>query len=224
MPSRKTTIVTGEIYHVFNRSIARQTIFKHKSDYERMRELITFYRYFRPTIRYSHFNRLPRDKKQDFIEQQSLHSPLHIEILAYCIMPNHLHFLIKQTGEMGISTFMSNIQNSYAKYFNTKRNRTGALFQEMFKTVWIETDEQLLHVCRYIHLNPFTGFVVKQVTDLEQYAWSSFPSYLFSHDKSFVSTKIISSNFRSIIALKEFTYNQAEYQRKLDKIKHLTFE
>lgn len=69
-------------------------------------------------------------------------------------MPNHFHFLIEQTADKGIASHMQRFINSYAHYVNIKYKRVGPLFQGLFKGVLIESDEQFLHVSRYIHLNP----------------------------------------------------------------------
>lgn len=223
MATRKTPLVTGEIYHIFNRSIARQPIFTTQLHYQRMIELIQFYIFQKPPIRFSYYNRLQMKQKNNFFENLVKNHKHQVEIYAYCIMPNHLHFLLKQTEENGISKFLSNIQNSYAKYHNTKHDRSGSLFQELFKGVHIETDEQLLHVMRYIILNPYTGHMVKELSDLERYQWTSFPEYMGKR-KSFVNTEMISGLFRSTEKLKQFIFNQADYQKMLDKIKHLILE
>lgn len=139
-------------------------------------------------------------------------------------MPNHVHFLIKEIKQKGISTFMSNFQNSYAKYFNLKTDRSGSLFQTMFKAVRIETDEQLIHVARYIHLNPVTAFILKTVKDLKSYPWSSFSTYSTKQISDLINTDIILSYFPSINKFVEFTEDQTSYQRELDGIKHLTLE
>jgi putative transposase len=138
-------------------------------------------------------------------------------------MPNHFHFLIQETTNKGTSSFISNFQNSYAKYFNTKNKRNGSLFQQMFKSVLIETDEQLLHIARYIHLNPLTSFILKDIDELSSYPWSSFQEYIGTEAK-IVDKKLILNLFPSINHFIEFTKDQIDYQRQLDKIKHLTFE
>jgi len=138
-------------------------------------------------------------------------------------MPNHVHFLMKELEKNGISRFMSNFQNSYAKYLNLKTNRTGSLFQSMFKAVRIESDEQLIHVCRYIHLNPLTSYVIRDVDGLERYPWSSYPEY-FKGISDLIDTNLISDFFPSKKEFRKFTLDQVDYQRQLDKIKHLSLE
>lgn len=108
-------------------------------------------------------------------------------------MPNHFHFLIKELEENGTRKFISNIQNSYAKYFNTKNERSGSLFQEMFKAVRIESDEQFVHVARYIHLNPYSAFILDNINSIKVFPWSSFGDYLGTNSHSFVNCSFLSS-------------------------------
>ncbi len=223
MPYRKTPIVSGEIYHVFNRSIARQHIFLNQRDYQRAIETIDFYRYRKLPLRFSHFNRLALEQKQEFINNHMRDSKPMLEIFAYCIMPNHIHFLLRQILDHSISDFMRNFQHSYSKYFNTKRERTGSLFQSMFKAVRVESDEQLLHVSRYIHLNPVTAYIIK-IDDLIHYPWCSFKDYIESFDNSLVNTKVIMEYFKSQEEYKKFVFDQVKYQKSLVKIEHLLLE
>ena len=221
MPYRKTPLIPGEIYHVFNRSIAKQPIFITSKDYKRALEVIDFYRFQKPGISFSHFKNLPNDQVVLFMENLTKnHDPL-IEILAFCIMPNHVHFLLRALKENSISTFMTNFQHSCSKYFNTKNERSGSLFQSMFKAVRIEDDEQLVHVSRYIHLNPVSSFIIR-IDSLDSYPWSSFNNYI--HGQGFVNTNHILNLFKSKDEYKKFVYDQADYQQKLDQIKHLTLE
>ena len=223
MSYRRTPIVTGEIYHTFNRSIARQPIFLSVRSYSRALELINFYSYIQPRLRFSHYNRLPLKEKADFLEDLKINGRKQIKLFAFCLMPNHVHFLMKELEKNGISRFMSNFQNSYAKYLNLKTNRTGSLFQSMFKAVRIESDEQLIHVCRYIHLNPLTSYVIRDVDGLERYPWSSYPEY-FKGISDLIDTNLISDFFPSKKEFRKFTLDQVDYQRQLDKIKHLSLE
>lgn len=223
MSYRRIPIVTGEIYHTFNRSIARQPIFLNTRNYSRALELIHFYSYIKPRLRFSHYNRLSLKQKADFLDDLKNNGRKQIQIFAFCLMPNHVHFLMREIEKNGIPKFMSNFQNSYAKYLNTKINRTGALFQSMFKAVRIESDEQLIHTSRYIHLNPLTSYVIKDMDDLENYPWSSYSEY-FKENSDLIDASLISGFFPSKKELKKFTFDQVDYQRQLDKIKHLSLE
>lgn len=224
MPYRKTPLITGEIYHVFNRSVARQPIFVFQKDYKRALDIIGFYIYQKPLLRFSHYNRLPEKQKTDFIQNLKKKGKKQINLISFCIMPNHFHFLIKEIHPEGITTFMRNFQNSYAKYFNKRSERSGAVFQSMFKAIRIETEEQLLHVCRYIHLNPLTSYLIKDLSELETYPWNSFKYFLENKDQESVDVKFILDYFPSIKKFKEFIFDQIDYQRRLDQIRHLIVE
>ncbi len=223
MSQRRTPIVPGELYHVFNRSVAREPIFITKRDYYRALEVIEYYLYGKSELRFSFYNRLAVEQKQIFLTHLKTKQRI-IDILAYCLMPNHMHFVIKELEPRGIVWFMSNIQNSYAKYFNVKHHRTGALFQAMFKCVRVETDEQLLHVVRYGHLNPLTSYVVKGVDELESYPWSSYQDYIGKRKSDIVSTALVLGQFSSVERFRQFTLDQANYQRELWKMEHLILE
>lgn len=147
-----------------------------------------------------------------------------VDIICFCLMPNHFHLLLNQLKDNGISKFMANLQNSFTRYFNTKHERIGHLLQGQFKAVLIEDDNQLLHVSRYIHLNPYSSYVVKDLESLEQYLWSSFPEYLGKVAAEICNKEIILSQFKDKKDYKKFVFDQADYQRRLEEIKHLVIE
>lgn len=224
MPYRRMPLVNGEVYHVFNRSVANQPIFLQTRNYQRALEVIEFYIYSRPPLSFSHYRRLAVEQRSKFLERMQKFVPKHIEILAYCLMPNHFHFLIRQGQENGVANFLRNFQNSYAKYFNTKTERSGALFQSMFKAVRIESDEQLIHVARYIHLNPSTSYIIKGVQELESYPWNSFAEYLSKQPSKIIDKGKVLGFFKSLNEFKKFTLDQRDYQRRLESVKHLFLE
>ncbi|OGH42464.1 MAG: hypothetical protein A3H79_04370 [Candidatus Levybacteria bacterium RIFCSPLOWO2_02_FULL_36_8b] len=224
MSYRKEPFVVSQIYHIFNRSIARQPIFLGNSYYQRAMEVMEFYSYTNPPLRFSHYNRLPLKSKLDFMNELKKKHQGQIEMFAFCLMPNHVHFLIREIIENGIRIFMSNLQNSYAKYFNLRTKRDGSLFKTMFKGVRIETDEQFLHVARYIHINPLTAYILKNISQLEEYEWSSYPVYLNKSKSDIINTNTLLSFFPSTEKFIDFAKDQINYQRELDKIKHLLLE
>lgn len=222
MPGRLTPLVEGEIYHILNRSISHQPLFTGNREYRRALDGMYFYSFNSLPLKFSYFLKLSREKRENIINKL-LQGKKLVEIICFCLMPNHFHFLLKQIAEKGIAEFMSNFQNSYTRYFNTRHKRIGPLFQGPFKAVRVETDEQLLHLSRYIHLNPHSSYVVKNIKDLEKYQWSSFLEYLEKR-KGFCQKEIVLSFYRAPENYKKFVCDQAEYQRELQKIKHLTFE
>lgn len=223
MPYRKIPLVNGEIYHVFNRSIAQIPIYLSFKEFSRFIELINFYRYSSLSLCFSHFERLCREEKEVFIDNLQKNSDRLVDIFAYCLIPNHFHLLLKQLANNGISTLMSNLQNGYAKYFNLRHQRQGSVFQSMFKATRIETEEQFLHVSRYIHLNPCTSFIVEK-EKLPFYEWSSLPNYLGKRKSLLVNTKFILDMTGGADKYWKYIIDQADYQRKLGEIKHLTLE
>ena len=144
-------------------------------------------------------------------------------------MSNHFHILLKQLTENGISRFLSDLQNAYTRYFNIKQEKRGPLFSLQFKSVHIETDEQFVHVARYIHLNPYSSYVVKMIDDLFNYQWSSLREYLPNYNQLEIP---IISQIKDIMSFynykpKEFIadlLDQSDYQRELEKIKHLILD
>lgn len=223
MPYRKITLATDEIYHVFNRGVAKHPIFSEETDYTRLTDLINYYRFEKPCLRFSYFIRLAKTIKDNFWNNLKDKSQPLVEIISYCLMPNHFHLLLKQLKENGISIFMSNFQNSYVRFFNTKHKRPGPLFQSIFKAVRVETNDQLLYVNRYIHLNPSSSRLV-EIDKLTGYVWSSFPHYLGSIQLPFIKPELVLDQFKNIESYRKFVFDQADYQRKLDDIKHLVLE
>lgn len=223
MPGRLTPLVNDQIYHVFNRGINHQPTFLDKLDYRRAKLVIDFYRFNNLSTRLSKFFKLSIDNRAKIMDNLKRADDKLVEILAFNLMPNHFHLLLRQLKEQGISKFLGNLQNSYTRYFNTRHKRDGSLFLDQFKAKLIMTDEQLLHVSRYIHLNPHTSFVVKNLDMLLRYPWSSLPEYL-DNKPEICKLDIIMSLFKTPQDYQEFVKNQADYQRQLHKIEHLVLE
>ena len=201
----------------------RQPIFTIRKDYVRAGNLLKFYNYVDYPVRFSKFLLLSLDQRKE-IWQRLNGSKTFVDILAYCFMPNHFHLLLKQNEEKGISRLLKHFQIGYSKYFNTKNERVGPLLQGQFKAVKIETEEQLLHVSRYIHLNPFSSAVVSTPDNLINYEWSSLREYLENQPLGFCNKKIISSYFKKSVKYREFILDQANYQKELESIKHLVLD
>ena len=132
-------------------------------------------------------------------------------------MPTHIHLLMQQLEDNGISKFMNLLLKSYSKYFNEKYNRKGPLWEGRFKNVLVETNEQFLHLTRYIHLNPVTADLVNAP---EEWKYSSYLEYLALIDKN----KMI-CNFNSYLDMeatsyKKFVKDGISYEKVLAKIKN----
>ncbi len=170
-----------------------------------------------------------KSKNSKFSYQKRRALPLHdpvslqaeeykVEILAYCLMPNHFHLLAKQLVDGGLTSYIRHLANSYSHYVSVKYKRSGPLFTGRFKSVHIETDDQLLHVARYIHLNPVVSGIA---SDLSKYNWSSYLSYVGDSTNGLASPEKLLAYFKSKEDYKQFVHDQESYGRKLEKIKHL---
>lgn len=208
MPYRITPLIGGQIYHIYNRGVERRRIFENTRDYQRFFKTLTYYQLTGPKPKFSHFNQ-SNPFKPNFNKKI-------VEVIAYCLMPNHFHLLVKQLSENGISEFVSKLTNSYTKYYNIKYFRVGPLVQGQFKAVLMENDEQLVHLSRYIHLNPLVSNITK---NLDHYQWSSYQEYINGHE-GICNKDLILEHFTSPQSYKQFILDQADYTRQLELIKH----
>lgn len=221
MTLKRPTPTTGEIYHIYNKSIATENIFGNLNYLNKILKIINFYRYDQ-RIRLSFFNKMGKNRQRNYLLELKNAQPL-IDIYAQSFMPNHYHFLLKQLQDSGIKKFISNIQNSYAKFFNIINNREGSLFLNSFKFKRITKEEDFLHVCRYIHINHATSRLI-EFNQLATYPFCSYSWYLDSRLNKFINADLILNHFRSKDDFVKFHQNQVDYQRRLKEIKDLLLE
>lgn len=223
--NRNGELVNGEYYHIYNRGSEKRIVFSDKSDYKRAISLISYYQYLNPPVKYSFFIRFPSDEQSIITNKLSIKNSVLITIVAYCLMPNHFHLILKQNTDSGISKFMSNFQNSYTKYYNTKHDRVGPLFQGAYKLVRIENDEHMVHLSRYIHLNPVTSFVIKP-DHLFRYQWSSVNEYVSEtqSENGLCDKKLILSHFSDSNKYSTFLTEYIDITQELHALKKLIFD
>ncbi len=183
MPTRDPHAI-DEWYHCYNRGVDKRTLFEDVHDYERLQLGL----FVANGERYMHISNMKSPRHRDVLTDEDMDrgDPL-VEVGAYCLMPNHFHFLIREIGEGGIAKFMQKLCTSYTMYFNTKYERTGALLAGTFKSKHVPNDEYLKHLVSYIHLNPAKLFDPKWKTGgsanlvqerLRAYSYSSLPDFL----------------------------------------------
>jgi putative transposase len=223
MPRRTVPFISEAYYHIFNRGVEKRPIFIDKKSYTRFLETLTFYQYLKQPLSLSNYFRLSLQVRKS-MQITSQHSAKHVSICCYALMPNHFHILAQQTSIGNISMYLRNISDSYTRYFNSRNQRVGSLFQGQFKAVRIESDEQLIHVARYIHLNPYTAGLINKLEELRTYPWTSLPLYLSEKNNSLIDKQVIQGFFQNQDLHWKFILDQAEYQKKLDNIKHLLVE
>ena len=165
MPRPKRVQYPGAFYHVFNRGINKKSV------------------YFSPN-HYVYFLKLLEDvwKKYNF----SVH--------AYCLMKNHFHLLIEIHDEC-LSDIMRSLISQFATHLNKNLNADGSVFKDRFKSILIDSNQYLLNVMRYIHLNPIKAKICQQP---KHYKWSSFNNYLLTDPKHcFLTTSLILNYFKT---------------------------
>lgn len=216
---RKDLLANEEIYHILNRSIAEYKIVNDENDFVRMVSLLKYYRIGKPPCKFSQFTKLSNDEKNKIFNNPN--NEYLVDIISYCIMPTHPHLVLKQLIDDGISRYMSNILNSYSKYFNTKHLRKGPLWESRFKNILVENDQQLLHLTRYIHLNPVTAGLVEKPEDWFASSYKEYLKQIADENKICKFDNIFDF---TTIRYKKFVEDRTSYQKQLSRIKRLILE
>jgi putative transposase len=214
MPRRKVILATGETYHIFNKTLYGRPLFNDKRESKIFLASATYYLQPKPPVKFSIYRRQPD------IYKVNLENKL-VNVIAYCLMPNHYHFIATQLRKNGIRRFVQRFTNSYSHYFNIRNNQKGTLFENKFKTVRVEDQNQLIHLSRYIHLNPVTGYLVEDPAD---YDFSSYNFYLGHVASDLVDPSDVMVDFSSTKEYEDFVLDQKDYQRELKRIEHLLME
>jgi len=180
MPSRYQikTYTENAYYHAYNRGVEKRDIFVDDQDY---RVFLSFLKCYLSSESAKNMSPHP-------IEDVTGSRPVRIRplktfvdevsLLAYCLMPNHFHLLLWQSPADGMARFVQSLCTSYSMYFNKKYKRVGTLFQGPYKAVLVQEDIYLLHLTRYIHLNPLELLTGSRPVTLAEYHYSSYPYYL----------------------------------------------
>lgn len=231
---RQRTAV-GEIYHVYNRGVEKRNIFQGENDYFRFIRCLFELNDANPVEKpYIPIQSMDRDSKFRMSDIRNKRKLL-VDILAYCLMPNHYHLMIRERIESGIPQFIRKLGTGYTNYFNQKYERVGTLFQGTHKREHLTRDEHFMYLPYYIHLNPLDmvepawreGTVSNMhavFAFLNSYRWSSYLDYTGK------------KNFPSIInpdILKNILETPAEQKKMIadwisrngpEDIEHITLE
>ena len=209
--NRIKTYKEGGAYHVYNRGVDKRKIYMDEQDYTVFLHLLKYYL------------SSPKDEDKHPLSNTSgeVIRPRPIEnlynkvdLLAYCLMPNHFHLLIKQKTIDGMTKLIHKLLTIFSIYFNRRHKRIGHLFQGRYKAVLVDNDEQLLHLSRYIHLNPVKltrpGLVIK-------YPYSSLPYYFGLKTANWVKPKEVLECFSK-------TKKNKYFGKKYNSYKEFVFE
>lgn len=172
-------IAPGEYYHIFNRGAHKQGVFKDKRDWQRFLFGVL---YLQSSVSFKNISRITKDFSTEDgfpVRDEDIEKILKqrsVELVAFCLMSNHFHLLVREVEEGGISQYMQRVSEGYTKYFNTKYLTSGHVFQGRYKSVHVKDDEQLLYLSAYIHRNPRE---IPQWKGKEaEYPWSSLQDFV----------------------------------------------
>ena len=200
----------GGYYHLFNRGAHKQDIFLDQQDYSVFLSYLKLY-LTPPNLQGSTLQVPPSKQLKNYADE--------ITLLSYCLMPNHFHFLVKQNTPNSITQFIRSLSTKYSMYFNKKHRQSGSLFQGIYKAVQVVSEPQLIHLTKYIHLNP---------TDTNQsptdYSYSSLPNYLGQIRQDWLKPQEILDYFSQ--SNPNFTYRSFILEQPIDQtlINHLTID
>lgn len=184
------------VYHVYNRGVSKQTIFHDEGDYAYFLGLLK--RYLDPEYAMRKPNRVPYRSFAD-----------DVNLLTYCLMPNHFHLLLHQISRTGMSELLKSVSVSYSMYYNKKYRHTGALFQQRYRAVRIIEDSQFAHISRYIHMNPKNYY---------DWQWSSLDYYIGNKHSEWLKTDMLPDvgDYRSF--LDEYADRRDELHQLKDEL------
>ncbi|MFN2177540.1 MAG: transposase [Anaerolineales bacterium] len=174
MPRRLSKFYNGGYYHIYNRGVAGQPIFLEDDNYFYLLQLIKKYS-----------------------------QKIEISVLAYCLMPNHYHLLVRQESEKAAGLLPQRVFNVYSKSFNNRYKRSGTLFESPYKAVEVDRYAYLIHLCRYIHANPVKAGLVKSP---DEWVYSNYLDWIGERDGKLVDKAFISEHFRDVSDYRGFVF------------------
>lgn len=229
--NRIKTYVSDSYYHIYNRGVEKRTIFEDDNDYTVFLACLKLYLNPPKPIdrRFSVTLQGPSPTDTNTLVYAPCRQPNNhygkIELVAYCLMPNHFHLCIKQTEKRDMDHFMRSLSTKYAMYFNKKYERVGSLFQGRYKAVLIETEEQFTYLTKYIHRNPLALTSYKdRPRQLGKYSFSSYPNYLGARRQNWINPTNILSYFSEKNRYNSYQSFVEESISEIENEKNITLE
>ncbi|MEK7565898.1 MAG: transposase [Patescibacteria group bacterium] len=202
MPAKNSVkqYLENGFYHIYNRGVEKRRIFLDEQDYAVFLSYLKDYLSFKDREKLLVMATSPDRSYKEKADASQLLSLKNffgeIELLTYALMPNHFHLLVKQTKEDGIDRFISSLGTRYALFFNKKYKRVGKLYQGVYKAVLVDNDEQLLHLSRYIHLNPVDKLRKREVNSWNKVKTPySLPEYLGERGTTWIKPEYVLGYF-----------------------------
>lgn len=186
---QRLTPATNEIYHLYNRGVEKRTVFIEDADYVRFIHDLFEFNDTAPAPNLSYHLGTGQSKEVGLPNIKRGARKLLVELMAFCLMPNHFHLMVRQLVEGGVTLLMRKLGSGYTNYFNEKYERVGPLFQGKYKAVHLDQEAHLLHLPYYIHFNPLDLVTPEwrekkmensatAIRFLENYRWSSYLDYI----------------------------------------------
>ncbi|MDD5490121.1 MAG: transposase [Candidatus Moranbacteria bacterium] len=202
---RKDVLTKHEYYHVYNRGVEKRNVFLCDKDYLRFLESMKEFNSTKPVYSLYLHNELKRKGVLDVGRLRKL-----VEVICYCLNPNHFHLILKQVEENGISEFMKRLGGGYTKYFNHHYKRSGVLFQGKFKSVRIKTNSHLLYLSAYVNKNYF----IHGYGDDFDWPYSSLLDYTGKRHGRICDTSVILNQFENKNEYREFIKENSLYMKE----------
>ncbi len=175
MPSRYIRFAPGEYYHLYNRGAGQQAIFREADNYLLVLRKVKHYA-----------------------------ASYGIAIIAYCLMPNHYHFLVRQEDDVAAGLLLQHVFNGYTKAFNKRYERSGTLFEDRFQAIHVDKESYLIHLCRYIHLNPVKAGLA---ADPAAWPYSNYLEWIGERSGTLVDHQFIRDRFSHVADYRQFVYD-----------------
>lgn len=179
----KDYFTAGNIFHIYNKAVSNEKLFRDESDY------IFFLRRLKESM-----------KKID------------VSIIAYCLMPDHFHFLIRQESDNPIYSLFNSMFSSYVQNFNKKHNRKGRIFQSHLQHILVESDQYLIYLCQYIHYNPVKAGLV---ADAKDWPYSNYLEWIGKRNGKLFNPEFRNEYFNSP---QEYRSSIEEHEKYLDDL------
>jgi putative transposase len=187
MRPRRPDYAPNHYYHIYNRGAHGVSVFREDENY--------------------HF--VLRKVKQYAAE-------FELSVIAYCLMPNHYHLLVRQDGDNRAGLLPQRVFNSYSKAYNKRYQHSGTLFQGPYQVIHIEDQGYLLHLCRYIHANPVKDGLV---SGLQDWPYSNYPEWIEARPGRLVDRVFVRDNFSTPANYADFADDYLRTRLLLDEIK-----
>ncbi len=215
---RKKPLVNNEYYHIYNRGVDKREVFSDERDFTRFLLSMNLLNDKEDglMIKWRDYQKCVKNPELDaFLRLNFRKRERLVDVVSYCLMSNHYHFILKQNIEKGIEKFLQKLGTSYTKYFNKKNQRNGSLFQGTFKSSHIPSVGLLLRMAVYASCNS----EIHKVNPAKNYPWCSFLVHAGVQKNDFINNSLFAEHFRSGKDFEEFAKeNILDFQeRKQDQ-------